>query len=128
MGSYSEVLMDHFNNPRNEGSMQAPDRIGLVGTPGNGAFMVLCLRLREGRVAEARFQTYGCGASIAAGSLLTEMITDRSVAECLSLTVEQLIDELGGVPPHKLHAPALAIGALRIALQAPAREGEPDKL
>ena len=117
MVGFSATLMDHFTAPRNQGPMEAPDRIGLVGVPGNGPFMLLCMRLQDGRVVQAKFQTYGCGASIAAGSLLTEMITGRTMEECRSVTVEQLTEALGGVPPHKLHSPALAVGALKAALK-----------
>jgi len=114
MPKYSEELMEHFLSPRNNGRMESPDAIGLVGTPGNGPFLVLCLRLQNGTVTEAKFQTYGCGATIACGSMLTEMIIGRSVEDCLKITQEQLIEALDGVPPDKMHSPALAIGALQV--------------
>jgi nitrogen fixation protein NifU and related proteins len=117
MSGLSNTLMEHVASPRNQGPMENPDRIGLVGVPGNGPFMLLCLRIQENRVVQAKFQTYGCGASIAAGSLLTILITNRTLEECLALTVEQLTEALGGVPPNKLHCPALAIGALQNALR-----------
>jgi nitrogen fixation NifU-like protein len=114
--SYSETLMDHFASPRNAGALADPDRVGRAGSPGRGPFLILYLRLDGGRVAEARFQTYGCGATIASGSALTELITGRDVGECLALTTDGLIEALDGVPPTKLHGPALAIAALRDAL------------
>jgi NifU-like protein involved in Fe-S cluster formation len=117
MGLYSDVLMDHFLSPHNSGKLEGADRIGLVGVPGQGPFMIVYLRLDHERVVEARFQTHGCGPTIAAGSLLTEMIRNRPVQECLALTAEQLTDALGGVPPDKRHSPALAIAALRAALE-----------
>jgi nitrogen fixation NifU-like protein len=117
MSGLSNILMEHFATPRNQGPMEDPDLIGLVGTPGNGPFLLLCVRLKDSCVVEAKFQTYGCGASIAAGSVLTEMIRGRSVKECLALTTEELTAALGGVPPNKLHCPALAIGALKNALR-----------
>jgi nitrogen fixation NifU-like protein len=120
MGRYSDILMNHFLSPRNAGPMQDPDRIGLVGIPGQGPFMVVCLRLDGDRVTEARFQTHGCGATIAAGSMLTELVAHRSVRECLALTAEHLTAALGGVPPDKVHCPALAVAALRAALPEPA--------
>jgi nitrogen fixation NifU-like protein len=121
MGKYSDILMDHFFAPRNGGRMEGPDRVGQAGTPGQGPFMVLYLRLDGDRVTEARFQTYGCGPAIAAGSMLTVLVTGRTVAECLALTAEELTEALGGVPPEKQHCPALAIQALRAALQVAAR-------
>ena len=117
MGKYSETLMDHFMSPRNNGPMHSSDSVGLVGTPGNGPFLVLCIRIREGKIADARFQTYGCGATIACGSMLTQMIIGRSIHDCLEITQDQLINALDGVPPDKLHSPALAIGALQAALK-----------
>lgn len=117
MGKYSNILMEHFLQPRNCGPMEHPECIGLVGLPGQGPFFLLCLRVQDKRILEGRFQTHGCGASIACGSMLTGMIANRSIDECLGLTEEQLAQALDGVPPDKLHCPAMAIGALRHALK-----------
>jgi nitrogen fixation NifU-like protein len=116
MGKFSETLMDHFLSPRNSGPMENPDAVGHAGTPGRGAFMILYLRVAEGAIAEARFQTVGCGVSIASGSVLTELIRGWLIAECLALTATDVIAALDGVPPDKLHGPALGIDALRDAL------------
>ena len=110
MAKYSEMLTEHVMQPRNSGVLENPDLSGHAGTPGRGAFMVLYLRLSGDRVAAAKYQTYGCGPTIASGSMLTEMIVGRTIAECLALSVEDLIEALDGVPPDKLHCPALAIG------------------
>jgi nitrogen fixation protein NifU and related proteins len=118
MGKFSDTLMDHLMAPRNTGVMENPDLTGVAGSPGRGAFLVLCLRVRDRRIADAKFQTYGCGPTIAAGSMLTEMIVGRTVEECWEMTAEQLIEALDSVPPDKLHCPALAIGALRNAVGA----------
>ena len=116
MGKYSETLTDHVMAPRNGGSMENPDLTGHAGTPGRGPFLILYLKLQDERVAEAKYHTYGCGPTIAAGSMLTELIVGRSIAECRELTVDDLILALDGVPPDKLHCPGLAIAALRDAL------------
>jgi NifU-like protein involved in Fe-S cluster formation len=116
MGKYSGTLMDHFFAPRNAGRMDSPDRSGRAGSAASGLLMVLQLRLLEDRVAEARFQTFGCGVAIACGSALTEMVTGRTLQECRSITEVELAQALGGVPDDKLHCPALAITALRDAL------------
>jgi hypothetical protein len=87
--------------------MELPDLTGMAGMPGNGPFMVLSLRVGDGPIAAARFQTYGCGPTIASGSVLTEMITGRTIDECRELTAQDLILALDGVPPDKLHGPAL---------------------
>jgi NifU-like protein involved in Fe-S cluster formation len=109
--------MDHFVSPRNAGLLDAPDAIGQVGTPGRGPFFVMALNIEKEMVLKAKFQTHGCGASIAAGSVLTQMVCGRTVSECLALTAEDVIAALEGVPPNKLHGPTLAVLALREALR-----------
>jgi nitrogen fixation protein NifU and related proteins len=123
MAEYSDTLMDHFMAPRNSGPLESPDATGHAGTPGRGPFLILYLRIERDRVVAAKFQTYGCGPTIACGSMLTQMITGRSVNDCLQLTEQTLIEALDGVPPEKLHSPALAVAALRDALKngTPAR-------
>jgi nitrogen fixation NifU-like protein len=117
MGKYSETLMDHFQSPRNSRVMDAPDLVGRVGELGRGPFMVLYLRMSGDRVERATFQTYGCGSTIACGSVLTELVAGRSAPECLALTPEDLVAALDGVPEDKLHGPAMAVAALRDALE-----------
>jgi nitrogen fixation protein NifU and related proteins len=116
MGQFSEILMDHFNSPRNSGRIETPDRVGIAGTPGRGPYVALYLKLAGDVICEARFQTHGCGVSVACGSMLTEMITDRAASDCLELTPGHLSEALGGVPGTKLHCPALAVAALKNAL------------
>jgi nitrogen fixation NifU-like protein len=116
MGKYSDTLTDHVMTPRNSGSIEHPDVTGHAGTPGRGAFMILYLALQDERVAAARYHTVGCGPTIASGSMLTELIAGKPIAECRELTVEDLVEALDGMPPDKLHCPALAIAALRDAL------------
>ena len=116
MGKYSETLTEHVMDPRNTGVMEKADLTGHAGTPGRGAFLVLFLKVEDDRIAEAKYQTYGCGPTIASGSMLTELIVGRTLDECRVLTSDDLIAALDGVPPDKLHCPALAIGALQDAL------------
>ena len=78
--------------------------------------MILYLRIEDERIAAAKYHTVGCGPTIASGSMLTEMIKGKSIAECRELAVGNLIEALDGVPADKLHCPALAIGALKDAL------------
>jgi NifU-like protein involved in Fe-S cluster formation len=84
MGKFSNILKNHVTALRNSGDMENPDPIGMAGAPARGAFLVLCLRVKNGRIAEAKFQAYGRGPTIAAGSMLTEMI----------VTAEQLAEQL----------------------------------
>jgi nitrogen fixation NifU-like protein len=102
--------------PRNAGFIAHPDSTGHAGRPGQGAFMILFIRVKDGRIDAAKYHTVGCGPTIASGSMLTELIMGRTIEECRELTVENLIDALDGVPPDKVHCPALAIAAMRDAL------------
>lgn len=116
MSRFSDILMDHFISPRNRGRLESPDRVGVAGAPGQGPFMVLMLRVQNATVTDAKCDTHGCGVTIAAGSMLTEMILNRSLDACRTITPGQLAQALGGVPSDKAHAPALAVAALQNAL------------
>jgi nitrogen fixation protein NifU and related proteins len=96
--------------------MEAPDRVAITGTPGRGPCVALYLRLIGDVISEARFQTHGCGVSIACGSMFAEMIMDRAASDCLELTPEHLAEALDGVPGTKLHRPAPAVAAIKNAL------------
>jgi NifU-like protein involved in Fe-S cluster formation len=109
--------MDHVLAPRNTGVIDNPDLTGHAGTPGRGPFLILFLKLDHDRIAAAKYHTYGCGPTIASGSMLTELIVGRTIAERGGLTTEDLIAALDGVPPDKLHGLALAIPALHDALR-----------
>jgi nitrogen fixation protein NifU and related proteins len=116
MAKYSETLTEHVMTPRNGGTIENPDLTGHAGAPGRGAFMILYLKIQNQRIAAAKYHTVGCGPTIASGSILTEMILGRSIAECCGLTMDDVIEALDGMPPDKMHCPALAIGALQDAL------------
>jgi nitrogen fixation NifU-like protein len=109
--------MDHFSTPRNAGRLNAPDRVGLAGSPSQGPFTRLEIRIRDGRIIEARFQTHGCGPSIACGSVLTELVVGRTVDEARLLTAHDIIMALDGIPDDKRHCADTAISALRDALK-----------
>ena len=110
MSKFSETMMDHVLSPRNGGVIEHPDLTGRAGTPGRGAFLILYLKVEEGRVEAAKYHTVGCGPTIACGSMLTELVLGKSIAECSELTAEDLIEASDGVPPDKLHFPVRAIG------------------
>jgi NifU-like protein involved in Fe-S cluster formation len=113
---YSDTVMEHFESPRNTGALDSPDAIGTCDLGGRGPSMKVFLRVAQGKVTAARFQTHGCGFSIAAGSLMTVLVTGRSLEECWALDGEALNTALGGLPPHKRFCADLAIGALQDAL------------
>jgi len=115
---YSAIVIEHFRNPRNAGQVECPDGVGTAGTPGSGNYMVIAVRLREGIIESARFQTYGCPGAIASGSCLTEWVTGMSMAEAQGVEPEGLAARLGGLPLGKAHCASLAVEALRRALIA----------
>ena len=117
MPDYSSVVRDHFFHPRNCGSLEDPSGVGTERTPGEGPFMEISVKLVSGRVVEIAFKTYGCAASIASCSLLTEMVKGKSVEDALAVTPETLSEALGGLPLGKEHCPGMAVSALRNALQ-----------
>jgi nitrogen fixation protein NifU and related proteins len=112
---YSETVLDHFRAPRNVGMMRNPDAVGESQDPSCGDLARFYLRVVEGRVAEARFQTYGCGPSIAAASLATELARGRTVSELAGLTAAGVEAALGGLPDDRRHAASLVVDALHAA-------------
>jgi NifU-like protein involved in Fe-S cluster formation len=112
---YSDVLLDHFRSPRNVGMMRNADAVGESEDPSCGDLARFYLRIEDGRVAEARFQTYGCGPSIAASSLVTELVHGRRVDELVQLTAGAVEEALGGLPVDRRHAAKVAVDALQAA-------------
>ena len=115
MSAYSDLVRDHFENPRNAGEIADADAAGYETNPVCGDTMRLTLRIDGGRIVEARFQTSGCPAAIAAGSVCTEIIGGLSLAEAEALTKEDYAAALGGLPASKMHCSVLAADAVRAA-------------
>ena len=114
---FSEALLDHFRNPRNAGELPGATATVEVSNPVCGDILKLCVRVVEGRIAEARFLCRGCTTSIACASLLTEKIIGHTLPEVRGLTPEILSEELGGLPPATLHGAQLAIEAVGALLR-----------
>lgn len=114
---YNERVVDHFNNPRNVGELEDADAVGETGSFKCGDTMKLYLRVTGGIIEDVRFQTYGCGAAIASSSMLTEMVKGKTLDEALNITNQDVADELGGLPPLKLHCSNLAADALHNAIE-----------
>lgn len=110
---FSERLIEHFRNPRNVGELAPPAVTVEVSNPACGDVMRLSARLAEGRVAEARYQTRGCTASIAAGSAVTEWMGGKTVPELEQLDAREVESLVGGVPRESRHAAILCIDAVR---------------
>ncbi len=115
--AYSQLVLDHFLNPRNVGEVKDADGVGEVGAAAFGDVMKISLKVRGDRIAEARFQTFGCGTAIAASSVTTELITGRTLEEAKQFSNQEVIDALGGLPPEKVHCSMLAEEAVRAALK-----------
>ena len=115
-GPYSAKVMDHFMNPRNVGEIEDASGVGEVGNPACGDMMRLYLKIEDGRVVDAKFRTFGCGAAIASSSMLTEMIKGKTVAEAREITNRHVADALDGLPPVKIHCSVMAEEAVKSAL------------
>lgn len=113
---YNPKVMDHFQNPRNAGDLPEANAVADVGNPLCGDIMRLALKIVNGRIQEAKFKTFGCGAAIATSSMVTEMVKGRTVEQALQITNQQVAEALGGLPPIKLHCSVLAEQALREAI------------
>jgi nitrogen fixation NifU-like protein len=115
---YSERLLDHFQNPRNVGELPPPAVTVEVSNPICGDILRLSVRMEQGRVAECRYKTRGCTASIAAGSALTEWLTGKTLLEMAALRPAALEDALGGLSPESRHAAVLSVDGVRGVLNS----------
>jgi len=116
MESYSNKVMEHFKNPRNVGEMENPDGIGHVGNPVCGDIMELYIKVKDNKIIDAKFKTFGCGAAIATSSMVTELVKGKTIEEALKVTNQAVVDALGGLPKVKLHCSVLAEQALQRAV------------
>jgi len=117
--AYSDKVVDHYNNPRNVGSMNKQDKsvgTGLVGAPECGDVMKLQIKIEDDKVTDAKFKTFGCGSAIASSSLATEWVKGKSVDEILEIKNTDIVEELN-LPPVKIHCSVLAEDAIRAAIQ-----------
>ncbi len=115
-GSYNAIVMEHFSRPRNRGEMENPDGVGETTNPVCGDTMRLFIKVEGDRIVDATFLTFGCGAAIAASSMTTEMIKGKTIQEALTITDEDVVEALGGLPPGKIHCSILAENAVRAAV------------
>ncbi len=114
---YSPQVLDHFQNPRNAGELPDADVSVQMENPACGDILKLALKVNDGRITAARFKAKGCVPAMACGSLLTEMLVGRSLAQVRQLRREQLVQAIGGLPNESMHASHLAMDALAAALK-----------
>jgi len=116
--SYSEKTLDHFRNPRNVGMLEGDDvAVGRVGNPVCGDIMEMYLRIKDDRIAEIKFQTFGCGSAVATSSMTTELVLGMTLDEALEVTRKDVAEALDGLPPIKMHCSNLAADALHDAIK-----------
>lgn len=117
MGMYSEKVMDHFNNPRNVGEIKNADGIGEVGNPVCGDIMKIYIKVKDNKITDCKFRTFGCGAAIATSSIITEMVKGKQVDDALKISNKAVAEALGGLPPIKMHCSNLAADGLAKAIE-----------
>lgn len=115
--TYSEKVLDHFSNPRNVGEIEGADGVGGLASPVCGDIIKLFIKVEEDRIVDAKFKTFGCAASVASGSMLTEMARGKPVEEARKITDLDVAGELGGLPEQKMHCSNLAASALQKAIE-----------
>ena len=114
---YSELVMEHFRNPRNMGSIEDADGVGEVGNPQCGDMMRITIKVKDDILEDVKFQTLGCGAAVATSSMVTEMAKGKSISEAVAISNKAVAEALGGLPPAKMHCSNLAADGLRAAIE-----------
>lgn len=114
---YSSGLLDHFQNPRNAGEVDEADAVARVENPVCGDVLELSVKVEKGRIVDIRFRAKGCVPSMACGSAITELVKGKSLAAGREIGLEDVVEEVGGVPEASRHAAVLAVDALRIVLK-----------
>lgn len=113
---YSEKVMEHFRHPRNVGEIKNPDGIGHVGNPICGDIMELYIKVKNNKIIDAKFKTFGCGAAIATSSMITGMVKGKTIEEAVKISNKAVVEALDGLPPVKMHCSVLAKDALKSAI------------
>jgi len=117
MAFYSEKVMEHFQNPRNVGEIKDADGVGEVGNPVCGDLMTFYIKVKDDKIEDVKYKTFGCGAAIAVSSMVSDMAKGKTLDEAMKITNELVAKELGGLPPNKLHCSNLGADALHSAIE-----------
>jgi len=114
---YTEIVKDHFLNPRNVGEIKDADGVGTVGNPKCGDVMTIYIKVKDDKITDIKFKTYGCAAAIASSSIATEIVKGKTLKQAENLTRNDVADELGGLPSVKMHCSNLASDAIHEAIK-----------
>jgi nitrogen fixation NifU-like protein len=130
---YTDLVMDHFTNPRNVGEIEDADGVGQIGNPVCGDVMRISIAVDDkDHIADVKFKTFGCGAAVATSSMVTEMVMGKSLQEAADISNKAVAEALGGLPPNKMHCSNLAADALHLAIQdylvKHGREGDAEQI
>jgi nitrogen fixation NifU-like protein len=117
MFQYNEKVMEHFANPRNVGEIADADGIGEVGNPVCGDMMTFYIKVKDNKIQDVKFKTFGCGAAIAVSSMVSEMAKGKTLDEAMQISNKDVAKELGGLPENKLHCSNLGADALHKAIE-----------
>lgn len=124
---YSELVIEHFQNPHNVGTIEDADGVGKMGSPVCGDLMEIYIKVNNNHIADIKFRTFGCGAAIASGSMASEMIKGKTLTEAEALTDEDVAKALGGLPEKKMHCSNLAASTLHKAIEDYRNKHDEDK-
>ena len=113
---YSELVMDHFSNPRNVGEIPDADGVGTEGNPTCGDIMKIFIKVEDETITDIKFKTFGCGAAIATSSMVTEMVKGKNIDEAMGISNKMVAEALGGLPANKMHCSNLVADALHKAI------------
>lgn len=114
---YSEKVMEHFRNPHNMGEIPDADGVGTVGNPVCGDLMTIYIKVKDNKIEDIKFKTFGCGAAIATSSMITELAKGKTLEEAMKISRGDVAENLGGLPPVKMHCSNLAADGLHAAIQ-----------
>jgi len=115
---YSEKVLDHFKHPRNVGELEDADAEGTVGNPVCGDMMTMYIKVKDDRIEDVKFKTFGCGAAIATSSMTTELAKGKTLEEAMNISRQDVAEALDGLPPVKMHCSNLAADALHEAIKS----------
>lgn len=121
---YNEKVLDHFTNPRNVGSIDNADGVGEVGNPVCGDMMTFYIKVKDDKIEDVKFKTFGCGAAIAVSSMVSEMAKGKTLDEAMKITNKDVAKMLGGLPDNKMHCSNLGAEALHAAIENYRKKGE----